>query len=169
MLMSGTPEVGPDRGPANPAGAPRDWAAPGRLALVAAGLGCVVATACTAHAVPTERWYVDQYYRVYDLTLMVIHDIGGEVVTENRPTGSITGSFPEEIAGHVVYIDVTIERRSDESWVRADTRAQSASVTREDLELWRQRFFDALDSAAAQAIGTPIGHGQPTPSVPRLP
>jgi hypothetical protein len=170
MPMKGTSKLGLDRGPLNRAVSPHGLAVARRLALVVAGVGCLLVAGCTHRGVPTERWYVDKYERAYDLVLMVIHNIGGEVVVGNRQTGDVTGRFPEEIAGRVVYIDVSIYRHAGgECSVRADTRAESVSVTKEDLEIFRQRFFDAFDAAADEVLRGPEPGVRPTPPVPRLP
>ena len=146
------------------------YGAAGRLGVGALSLCCALAAGCLARAVPTQRWYVDRDRRVFDLVLTAIRDVGGQVVVESRATGTATGFFPEEIAGHAVYVDVTIEEREDEAEVRAETRAQSTSVAREDLDQWRQRFFDALDAMAGEAAGGPISHGpRATPPVRPLP
>jgi|WetSurMetagenome_2_1015567.scaffolds.fasta_scaffold33938_4 hypothetical protein len=127
-----------------------DTRRPGRIrssAVAAALLACALAAACSSRATrttPTETWFVDKHDRVYEMCLMIVHDLGGEVVTESRFTRVITARFPEEVFGHGVYLDVRVERREDESWVRAETRPESAAVAKEDLDALRARFFDAL-------------------------
>ncbi len=117
---------------------------------------------CMSRATPSEVWYVDQHDRVYPLVLLVIHDLGGEVVTESRWMRTITARFPEEVFGHGVYLDVTVERRNDESWVRAETRPESAAVAKEDLESLRVRFYEALDALWTDSHEE-VTEGEPRP------
>jgi hypothetical protein len=144
-----------------------------RFVAVLALLAGAVAAACTSGAkrgVPTETWFVDKYDRVYELCLMIVHDLGGEVVNESRFTRVITARFPEEVFGHGVYLDVRVERREDESWVRAETRPESAAVAKEDLEALRARFYEALHDLWQQGTeGVDLNAPRPPETDPARP
>jgi hypothetical protein len=118
----------------------------GRLAALLV-LGGVLAAGCaSSRPVPTQKYYVDRHNRAFELAVRAIEEIGGEVVAENRWAGMVTGMFAEEVAVHVIHIEVRVERHDDESWVSAVTRTDATAVTDEDLDLWRARFFEALDA-----------------------
>jgi hypothetical protein len=118
----------------------------------------VTSVSCMGRATPTERWYVDGHDRVYDVVLEVVRNLGGKVEVESRMTRSITARFPEEVFGYGIYLDVFIERREDESTVRAEARPESSRVERDDVDLLLDRFYEALDEACARH-GVESGHG----------
>lgn len=117
--------------------------------------GAIVVGCATGRAVPVEQGYVDPGYDVFDLVKRAIQNIGGEVVAEVRQAGVVTGRIPAEIDGSAVLLEVSIDRRGggDESWVRASARTEFEDTPKEDLEYWRQRFFEELDALAADLLG----------------
>lgn len=117
------------------------------LLLVAAAAG-----ACTTRAVPQEHTYVDPNDQVFDLVTVVVDGLEGRVIHANRQMQSITASFPADIAGLEIFLEVRIERRTDETTVLARVHGGRQQLDQEVVEAFRQRFFDELDDLAASQL-----------------
>ena len=128
---------------------------------------CAVLAACATGAIPLQRTYVDPDNRVFDLALTVVGTLDGETLYESRRAGAITASFPGELEGPRLILDIRLERRADETVVDARAHAGAETVDAELLEALRGRFFDELDRIAGDRL--PGLHVVPGSSAPPSP
>jgi hypothetical protein len=128
---------------------------------------CLALAGCATGAIPLQRTYVDPDSRVFDLVLTVVGTLDGETLYESRRASAITASFPGELEGPRLILDIRLERHVDETVVDARAHAGSSAVDAELLEALRERFFDELDRVAGGRL--PGIHVVPGSSAPPSP
>ena len=120
-------------------------------------LGC----ASTSSRLSAEQVYVGSRERVFELVALAVRQLGGEVIGQFPTAGALIGRFDADTSGLAFTLEVSLEREGfDLTTVRAAVTPEVDGTPIEDLEFWRDRFFETLDALALSAgvtVGRPLG------------
>jgi hypothetical protein len=119
------------------------------LRIAAATVAAAAMTACVSQGVPLQKGYGTTDRPLFDLVLMALRDLGGEVMAESPQRDSATAHFSAETATMDFFMEVSLHQRlADVTYVQVSVWSELEEVSREDQDYWRERLFDALDAVA---------------------
>jgi hypothetical protein len=118
------------------------------LALAAlAASATLLVTACVSQGVPLEKGYLDSGRPLFDVVLEALRDIGADVVAESPARDAVTAHLDGDTTGTEALLEVRLDRRlEDVTYVQVSVWSEAGELPREDQDLWRERFYDALDA-----------------------
>jgi len=120
----------------------------GSVAVVAA-----VVTACASQGVPLQKGYGSSDRPLFDLMLLVLRDLGGEVVAQGPGQDTATAHFSAETATLDFFMEVSLHHSlEDVTYVQVAVGSELEEMSKEDRDYWRERFYEALDAVAAPEV-----------------
>ena len=123
------------------------------LRIAAAAVATAAMTACVSQGVPLQKGYGDTGRPLFDLVVMVLHDLGGEVMAQSPQRDSATAHFSAETATMDFFMEVSLQHRlEDVTYVQVTVWSDLDEMSREDQDYWRERFYDALDALAGSGV-----------------
>ena len=138
------------------------------LRIAAAAAAAAAMTACVSQGVPLQKGYGDAGRPLFDLVVMVLRDLGGEVMAQSPQRDSATAHFSAETATMDFFMEVSLSHRlEDVTYVRVSVWSELEQVSREDQDYWRERFYDALDAVAVPEVVRVRRPPEPGTGVPR--
>jgi hypothetical protein len=119
------------------------------LRIAAAAAAAAATTACISQGVPLQKGYGSVDGTLFDKVLMVLRDLGGEVMAQSPQRDAATAHFSAETATMDFFMEVSLSHRlEDVTYVQVSVWSELEQLSREDQDFWRERFYDALDAVA---------------------
>jgi hypothetical protein len=123
------------------------------MRLGSAVIAAAVITSCASQGVPLQKGYGTTDRPLFDLVLLVIGDLGGEVVARSPLRDSVSAHFSAETATMEFFMEVSLHKRlADVTYVQVSVWSELEDMSREDQDYWRERFYDALDALAGSGV-----------------
>jgi hypothetical protein len=137
------------------------------LRLAAAVVAAAAAVGCVSQGVPMQKGYSTVEGALYDRILLVLRDMGGQIVAESPRRDTVTAHFSAETAKVDFLMEVSLAHHlEDVTYVQVSVWSELETMSREDQDYWRERFYDALDVVADPARQ---GGRRPPDSGPAVP
>jgi hypothetical protein len=138
------------------------------MRLGAAAVVAAVMIACVSQGVPLQKGYGSTAQPLFDLVVAALRDMGAQVVAQSPLRDSATGHLSAETATVDVFLEVTLTHRlADVTYVQVAVWSELETLSREDQDYWRERFYGALDALAGGEQQRPGRPSEPGPAASR--